>query len=112
MDKLDRPGIGMASRLLAKAQSTDSDEEAVALAMRSYSLLADAINAYTLANRELPTGARRHERRRLWDRRSARRYSSEAPEADTNVEQAAAVDGYLRLGDGGARVGHSVDFPL
>jgi len=49
MGNLDRSGIRRAAKLLAKAASTDSDDEAIALTLRSYSLLADAINAYDLA---------------------------------------------------------------
>ena len=112
MDNMDRSGIRMATRLLAKAESTDSDHEAIALAIRSYSLLADAINAYALALGELPTGARRRERRRLWDRRSARRSPADSAGAVPSVEQATVVDGYVRLGNGGVRADRSVDFSL
>ena len=52
MKSIDRSGIKTAARLLAKAESTDSDYEAIALAERSYSLLADTINAYDLAVRQ------------------------------------------------------------
>jgi hypothetical protein len=109
---MDRSGIRTAIRLLAKAESTDSDQESVALALRSYSLLADFINAYDLANAEPTKGARRRERRRLWDRRSASRSPVAPTEPIPNVEQTIAVDGYVRLGDGGVRADRAVDFPL
>ena len=112
MGNLDRSGIEKATRLLAKAGSTDSDDEAIALALRSYALLAETINAYDLAREGPPKGARRRERRMLSDRRSAMRGSGEPAGEDRGVEQEAAVDGYARLGNGGVRVDHAVDFPL
>ncbi len=110
MGKLDRSGIGTAMRLLAKAESTDSDHEAIALAVRSYSLLADTINAYDLAN-SASSGTRRRERRRLWDRRSATRPPSEQSEP-TPTERSMAVDGYLRLSGGGERTDRGIDLPM
>jgi hypothetical protein len=109
---MDRSAIRMATKLLAKAESTDSDEEAVALAVRSYTLLAEAINAYDIAHEEPPGGRRRRERRRLLDRRSVRRPPAEPAGTVPVVEQEPAVDGYVRLGNGGVQADHSVDLPL
>ena len=117
MDKIDRSGIKTASRLLAKAESTDSQHEAVALVLRAYSLLAEFINAYDTAQAGSSPDARRHERRRLWDRRS-RRPAAEptgtVPPAatPTGAGDGAAVDGYTRIGKGRAEAGHSVDFNI
>ena len=61
-----QPHVQTAAKLLAKAQSTTSDPEAIALVERSYGLLARAITAYDL---EHDHGPRRRERRRLPDRR-------------------------------------------
>ncbi|MGO9582850.1 MAG: hypothetical protein ACLP36_08590 [Acidimicrobiales bacterium] len=108
---MDRSAIRMATKLLAKAESTDSDEEAVALAVRSYTLLAEAINAYDLTHEE-PSGRRRRERRRLWDRRSVRRPPAEPAGTVPVVGEEPAVDGYVRLGNGGVQADHSVDLPL
>ncbi|MGH9018448.1 MAG: hypothetical protein ACRDY1_11930, partial [Acidimicrobiales bacterium] len=65
---MSRELVETAAKLLAKAQSTTSDYEAIALVERSYSLLADAINAYDQQHDTTP-GARRRERRRLSERR-------------------------------------------
>jgi hypothetical protein len=108
---IDRSGIKMAARLLAKAESTDSDPEAIALVERSYSLLADTINAYDLVSAQ-QSGPRRRERRRLFDRRSARRSLTDPVGIGPEAEQASAVNGYLRLGDGGTETRRSVDFSL
>lgn len=66
MTETDRRDVGRAAKLLAKAESTDSPEEAVALALRAYSLVADWLNAREPCN----GGSRRRERRLLRDRRS------------------------------------------
>lgn len=66
MTATDRRDVGRAAKLLAKAESTDSPEEAVALALRAYSLVADWLNT---CEGTLP-GLRRRERRLLRDRRS------------------------------------------
>lgn len=62
----DRRDVGRAAKLLAKAESTDSHEEAVSLALRAYSLVAGWLNA---CEGSLPS-PRRRERRLLRDRRS------------------------------------------
>ena len=66
MTPTDRRDVGRAAKLLAKAESTDSTEEAIALALRAYSLVADWLNT---CEGGLP-GPRRRERRLLRDRRS------------------------------------------
>ena len=66
MTETDRRDVGRAAKLLAKAESTDSPEEAVALALRAYSLVADWLNTREPSG----AGARRWERRLLRDRRS------------------------------------------
>ena len=43
---MSREMVQTAAKLLAKAQSTTSDHEAIALVERSYGLLAQVINAY------------------------------------------------------------------
>jgi len=64
---MGRGTVETAAKLLAKAQSTTSDEEAMALVERCYALLAQVINAHDEANPV--TGQRRRERRRLAERR-------------------------------------------
>jgi hypothetical protein len=68
---MSRELVQTAAKLLAKAQSTESDFEAIALVERSYSLLAQAINIYDLEN-DSGAGWRRRERRRLRERRRRR----------------------------------------
>jgi hypothetical protein len=76
--KMDRSDIRLAVKLLRKAESTDSDPESFALALRSYSLLAGAINGFE----ERSDGARRRERRLLQDRRAPARTLSENDRRD------------------------------
>ncbi len=81
---MDRSKLRLASKLLAKAQETDFDAEAAALAEKAYRLLAEILNAY-----EGETGstgvARRRERRQLRDRRTQRRiFGWRAPGAGTD----------------------------
>ncbi len=88
-ETMDRSAIRLATKLLLKAESTDSDHESVALALRSYSLLAGTINAFE----DDPTsGARRHERRLLQDRRAASRA------ADPGRDDGAAGSGHPARG--------------
>jgi hypothetical protein len=68
MTATERSELALAAKLLAKAQSTDSNEEATALSLRAYSLLADWLNRQEAA----AGGPRRRERRLLLDRRSLR----------------------------------------
>lgn len=67
---MDQGTLGLATKLLAKAQATSFDAEAAALTERAYRLLAKELNAY-----DDQVGAdgkpRRRERRHLHDRRSS-----------------------------------------
>jgi hypothetical protein len=66
---MDQDTLGLATKLLAKAQATSFDAEAAALAERAYRLLANELNAYD--DRVSADGKpRRRERRHLHDRRS------------------------------------------
>jgi hypothetical protein len=78
---MGREAVETAAKLLAKAQSTTSDHEAIALVERSYALLAQVINAYDQEHPNGSGGARRRERRRLHERR--RRPRSESATAAT-----------------------------
>jgi hypothetical protein len=69
---MDRKNIDLAAQLLAKAQRTDFDAEAIALIEKSYSLLAKVITAFDEADPS-HSGPRRRERRLLRDRRASRR---------------------------------------
>jgi hypothetical protein len=73
--------MDLAAKLLAKARSTDSDAEAVALVEKSYGLLARVITAYDDEQPIGPGGTRRRERRYLRDRRVERRGATFAPTA-------------------------------
>ncbi|HEY1733482.1 MAG TPA: hypothetical protein VGG23_03465 [Acidimicrobiales bacterium] len=70
---MDRGQLRVASGLLAKAQSTDSDAEAAALAEKAYVLLAKFLNAYEEDQLRTTGRPRRRERRLLRDRRADRR---------------------------------------
>lgn len=70
---MDRADIERAVKLLAKAASTDSDAEAIALSEHSYRLLARVITSYDVDNRhDARFGAPGRERRLLKDRRAPR----------------------------------------
>ena len=71
---MDRSNLQLAAKLLAKAQNTNFDGEAAALAEKAYRLLADFLNAYE-SELETTDAPRRRERRRLRDRRAQRRAS-------------------------------------
>jgi hypothetical protein len=71
---IDRRSMELAAHLLAKAQSTEFDAEAVALVEKSYVLLAKVITAFDDAAEPTTSGVRRRERRHLRDRRAARRF--------------------------------------
>ncbi len=66
---MSREMVRTAAKLLAKAQSTTSDFEAIALVERSYGLLAEVITAYDQTHDNGPAALRRRERRRLRERR-------------------------------------------
>jgi hypothetical protein len=63
-----------AASLLAKAQSTSFDAEAIALVEKSYSLLASIITTFDETSDPTAPGVRRRERRLLRDRRATRRF--------------------------------------
>jgi hypothetical protein len=66
---MEKETIALATKLLVKAQATNFDAEAAALAGRAYRLLAAELNAYD--DQAASAGvARRRERRQLRDRRS------------------------------------------
>jgi hypothetical protein len=71
---MDRTGIEQAAKLLAKAASTDSDAESIALCERSYRLLAQAITAWDVENGQFTFGPEHggRERRLVPDRRAPR----------------------------------------
>jgi hypothetical protein len=70
---MDRRNMELAAQLLAKAQRTDFDAEAIALVEKSYALLAKVITAFDDEADPTHAGPRRRERRLLRDRRAARR---------------------------------------
>lgn len=72
---MDRRNMELAAQLLAKAQRTDFDAEAMALVEKSYSLLAKVITAFDDEVDPSHAGPRKRERRLLRDRRTTRRLS-------------------------------------
>jgi hypothetical protein len=66
---MEKETIALATKLLVKAQATNFDAEAAALAGRAYRLLAAELNAYD--DKAAAAGvARKRERRQLRDRRA------------------------------------------
>jgi hypothetical protein len=65
---MDQVTLGLANKLLNKAQSTSFDAEAAALTERAYRLLANVLNDH---NSQTPSDglSRKRERRHLRDRR-------------------------------------------
>jgi hypothetical protein len=114
--EMDRGQLRVASGLLAKAQSTDSDAEAAALAEKTYALLAKFLNTYDNDQLRATGRPRRRERRLLRDRRADRRgephgekprserRSEAAPEPAARPDPAAAyrrsTENPRRRGDG------------
>lgn len=94
---MSRPMLDTAAKLLAKAQSTTSAPEAIALVERSYGLLAQVITAYDMEHGDATGELRRRERRRLQDRR--RRSSAERASSAEGAAQIASA----RTGDSIAR---------
>lgn len=72
---IDRKNLELAGTLIAKAQRTNFDGEAIALVEKSYSLLAKVIRTYDDTVDPAASGPRRRERRLLRDRRATRRLS-------------------------------------
>ena len=88
---MSREVLDTAVKLLAKAQSTPSEHEAIALVERSYGLLAQVINAYDAAH---DAGPRRRERRRLLERRRRPRTDADELAPAPLVSAADARDRY------------------
>ncbi len=104
---MDRGPLRVASGLLAKAQSTDSDAEAAALAEKTYVLLAKFLNAYDDDQLQTTGRPRRRERRLLRDRRAERRgerrnerTAEPAPRTDAAAAYRRLTENPRRRGDG------------
>ncbi len=112
---MSREMVQTAAKLLAKAQSTTSDYEAIALVERSYGLLAQVINAYDLEN-DNADGWRRRERRRLRERRRRARSGAVDGVADRSgpdVRTGESIARYRRTaGDGGPSWRRGIDVKL
>jgi hypothetical protein len=114
---MSREMIQTAAKLLAKAQSTTSEHEAIALIERSYGLLAQVINAYDLKHDNVPGGPRRRERRRLYERRRRPRTDDVTTGSDvSSVSSDRTGDSIARYrraaGDGGYSWRRGVDVVL
>ena len=97
---MDQATLGLANKLLSKAQSTGFDAEAAALTERAYRLLADALNDYDSEAQSDGT-PRRRERRHLRDRRSSSTTAN--PGVNSQVPKQSAAQ---------ARRAHWVDLPV
>ena len=112
---MSRELVQTAAKLLAKAQSTTSDYEAIALVERSYGLLADVINAYDLEH-DGKSGARRRERRRLNERRRRARADAvsgaDESQPGSSMGQRDSIARYRTAGDGGYGWRRGIDVAL
>jgi hypothetical protein len=113
---MSRELVQTAAKLLAKAQSTTSEFEAIALVERSYGLLAQVINEFDLKY-DGSAGGRRRERRRLHERRRRPRSDSVNGETEDRTGAAALVgDSIARYrrasGDGGSSRRRGIDVSL
>jgi hypothetical protein len=89
-----RSKVETAAKLLSKAQSTDSQSEAIALVERAYGLLAQTINDYDAQHSG--AGPRRRERRRLLERRRRNRaedVDDSSPRAGSTADSIARYRG-------------------
>lgn len=96
---VDRAQVAVATQMLAKAESTDADEEAFALVLRTYRLLAKVITEHDLARGHTTFGPLRRERRLLRDRRANNAQPDPSPEhaeAGTQTGQGGAASGEER----------------
>lgn len=84
---MDRSNLQLAAKLLAKAQVTNFDAEAAALAEKAYRLLAQLLNDYE-GEAGSTGGARRRERRHLRDRRAQWRAFRRAPDGGSGTDPA------------------------
>jgi hypothetical protein len=113
---MSREMVQTAAKLLAKAQSTTSDHEAIALVERSYGLLAQVINAYDLEHDTVAGGPRRRERRRLYERRRRPRSDAGPAPEDSAAGSASPTDVIARYrgagGDGGYALRRGIDVQL
>jgi hypothetical protein len=87
---MDRATIEKVAKLLAKAESTNSEPEAIALIEKCYRMLAEVINEYDQRSGDA-NGPRRRERRHLFDRRRSR-----TPTAARPNDPVTATARYLR----------------
>jgi hypothetical protein len=101
---LDRTTVEVVAKLMAKAQSTGYDSEAVALVERSYSLLARVLSDYDLSTGD---GSRRRERRLMRDRRKGRRdrLYGDRPAATPVVSASDGTERYRQVADAVRREG-------
>jgi hypothetical protein len=112
---MGREMVQTAAKLLAKAQSTTSDHEAIALVERSYGLLAQVINAYDEEHDTVAGGPRRRERRRLYERRRRPRADSGTAPVDTGAgaeKRTDVIARYRGAGDGGYARRRGIDVRL
>ena len=95
MDESTRRKISIAAKLLAKAESSSFDSEALAFSHQCYRTLALAINELEARQaKDAPIAPR--ERRLLFDRRKARIPENSRPDRGRAGDPAAAVARYQR----------------
>jgi hypothetical protein len=113
---MSRELVQTAAKLLAKAQSTTSDYEAIALVERSYGLLAQVINEFDLEYDGSPGGGRRRERRRLYERRRRPRSDAVNDGTEDRAGSPSLIDSIARYrrasGDGGSSRRRGIDVSL
>lgn len=101
---MDRSNLRLAAKLLAKAERTEFEAEAAALAEKAYVLLAEYLNGFEGREGLDPIGSagRRRERRLLRDRRTTRRiFGRRSPGAAADAEATYGREGRDADGPGG-----------
>jgi hypothetical protein len=114
---MSRELVQTAAKLLAKAQSTTSEYEAIALVERSYGLLAQVINEFDMEHDGSPGGGRRRERRRLHERRRRPRSEGTDDGAENGTGSPALIGDFIARyrrasGDGGSSRRRGIDVSL
>jgi hypothetical protein len=101
-----KPDVQTAVKLLAKAESTDIDAEAIAFVERSYRLLAQIITVHDAEHGPASSGPRRRDRRHLQERRFGSSPDESAPLAGTIPAD------YRAVNDPSAGATHVIDLRM
>jgi hypothetical protein len=105
-----KPEVRTVVQLLAKAESTDIDAEAMAFVERSYRLLAQILTAHDSEHGRNPSGPRRRERRLLTERRAELRAIS--PVSKPAWQQSPVLNNYSGVVGPSPGADHVIDLSI